>query len=414
MNPVLDRSADLDVQLIRDDFPILHQLVNGHPLVYFDNAATTQKPRQVIEAISQYYEQYNSNVHRGVHALSERATESYEEARSYIAQFINAKHNHEVNFVRGVTEGVNLVASAWGRKFVKAGDEVIISGMDHHSNIVPWQMLGEEKGAIVKAIPVTDSAELDLDAFQNLLTNKTKIVAVAHTCNATGVINPIERIIEMAHEVGALVLIDGAQAMAHDAVDVQLLDCDFFAFSGHKVFGPTGIGALFGKEDHLQSMNPYMGGGEMIEEVTLEKSTYNKLPYKFEAGTPNIAGGIALAEALKYVESVGYNEIQAHEQALIEYGSQRLQGIEDLTLLGKDVSRAAVFSFNVGKIHSYDVGVLLDQQGIAIRTGHHCCMPLMTRFGVSGTCRASLAVYNTKEEIDLLTQALKKAVEILA
>jgi len=413
MKPVLERPVAFDVARVREDFPILKREVNGHPLVYFDNAATSQKPQRVLDAIQHYYQDINSNVHRGVHHLSERATKAYEDAREYIARFINARHTHEVNFVRGTTEGINLVASAWGRKFAKAGDEIIVSGMEHHSNIVPWQMLCEEKGARLKVIPVTDTAELDLDGFEKLLSDRSTLVAVAHTCNATGVVNPIEFIIEKAHEAGALVLVDGAQAVPHTAVHMQQLDCDFFAFSGHKAFGPTGIGVLYGKEKLLEEMSPYMGGGEMIEEVTFEKTTYNKLPYKFEAGTPHIEGGIAMAEALKYVESVGYDNIHAHEKNLLAYGTEQLLLIDGLRVFGQTPGKTAVFSFNIGTLHPYDIGVLLDQQGIAVRTGHHCNMPLMKRFNIPGTCRASLAFYNTKEEIDRLVESVLKAQDIL-
>jgi cysteine desulfurase/selenocysteine lyase len=402
-----------DVRKIREDFPILGREVNGHPLVYFDNAATAQKPKAVLNAIQDYYTTINSNIHRGVHHLSELATRRYEEARAYIAGFINARHTHEVNFVRGTTEGINLVASAWGRKFVRPGDEIIITHMEHHSNVVPWQMLCEETGAVLRAIPVTDTAELDLAAFEKLLSAKTRLVAVSHTSNATGVINPLERIIKMVHDAGALVLVDGAQAVPHTAVDMQALDCDFFAFSGHKVFGPTGIGILYGKEHLLEAMNPYMGGGEMIETVTIEKTTYNKLPYKFEAGTPHIEGGIVLAEALKYVTSIGYDNIHTHEQELLLYATKALKTIDGLKIYGDVEDKSSVVSFNIGDLHPYDIGVLLDQQGIAIRTGHHCCMPLMQRLGIPGTCRASLAFYNTKEEVDRLVSGLARAASIL-
>lgn len=412
----------LDVKKVRSDFPILSREVNGHPLVYFDNAATSQKPQRVLDAIQDYYTTINSNIHRGVHHLSEEATKAYEDARNYIAHFINAKHAHEINFVRGTTEGINLVANAWGRKFVSAGDEILVSTMEHHSNIVPWQMLCEEKGAVLKVIPITETAEIDLDIFERLLSEKTKLVAVSHTSNATGVINPIREIIRLAHNAGALVLIDGAQAVPHTSVDMQELDCDLFAFSGHKTFGPTGIGVLYGKEELLLEMTPFMGGGEMIEEVTFERTTYNKLPYKFEAGTPHIEGGIVLAEALKYVSSIGYESIHAHETDLLNYGTERLNEIEGLKMIGTPPlqrgghrgGKAAVFSFSIASLHPYDIGVLLDQQGIAIRTGHHCCMPLMKRFGVPGTCRASMAFYNTKEEINVFVESLVHAVRRLS
>ncbi|MEX0968712.1 MAG: cysteine desulfurase [Bacteroidia bacterium] len=402
----------INIQEIRKNFPILSQQVYGNPLVYLDNAATSQKPQQVLEAIRKYYSEYNSNIHRGVHYLSEKATNEYENARSYIADFINAKPQ-EINFLRGTTEAVNLVAQAWGRENIKAGDEIIISTMEHHSNIVPWQMLCEQKQAHLKIIPVNDAGELDMEAFHKLLNERTRLVSVVYISNALGTINPVEEIIEAAHALDVPVMIDGAQAIPHMAVDVKKLDCDFFAFSGHKAYGPTGIGVLYGKQALLEKMQPYQGGGEMIQSVTFEKTTYNELPYKFEAGTPNICGGIAMAEALRYIRQIGYDSIGTHEQELLEYGHQRLGEIEGMRFIGTAARKAGAISFLVDKIHPYDIGVVLDKLGIAIRTGHHCTQPLMKRFDIAGTCRASFAMYNTKEEIDALVAGVKRAVEML-
>jgi len=398
-----------DVEQIRKDFPILHQTVNGKPLIYLDNAATSQKPLAVINTINDYYERYNSNIHRGAHHLAQLATEAYENARQTIAEHINAS-TKEINFVRGTTEAVNLVASTYGRKFVKAGDEIIISALEHHSNIVPWQMLCEEKGATLKVIPINLAGEIIFEEYQKLLGPKTKIVSIGYVSNALGTINPVKQIIKEAHKVGAVVFIDAAQALPHQKVDVKDLDCDFLGFSGHKVFASTGIGILYGREILLEVMPPYMGGGEMIKSVTFEKTTYNELPYKFEAGTPNIEGGIALGAAINYINSIGLENISAYEHQLLEYGTKKLLEIEDLRIIGTAANKSSVLSFLIKGVHPYDLGVLLNEQGIAVRTGHHCCQPLMDRLGIEGTCRASLAFYNTFDEIDALVAAIKKAV----
>lgn len=406
-------AAVFDVAVIRSQFPILHQRVNDKPLVYFDNAATSQKPWAVINTIKNYYEQYNSNIHRGAHHLAQIATEKYEEARKIVANHLNAKET-EINFVRGTTEAINLVATAYGRKFIKAGDEIIVSEMEHHSNIVPWQMLCEEKGAALRVIPMTDSGELIYEEYLKLLSKKTKIVSVAHTSNALGTIHPIKEMIAAAHQLGAVVFIDGAQALPHTKVDVKDLDCDFLGFSGHKVFAGTGIGVLYGKEKLLEAMNPYMGGGEMIKTVSFKGTTYNDLPYKFEAGTPHIEGGISLGAAINYINQIGLDNITAYEHELLLYGTQQLSTIEGLRIVGTAKNKSSVISFLVNDIHPYDIGVLLNEQGIAIRTGHHCCQPLMHRLGIEGTCRASFAFYNTKEEIDVFVAALKKIIRVLS
>jgi len=402
----------LDVEQIRKDFPILHQSVRDKPLIYLDNAATSQKPLAVIDTIDDYYERYNSNIHRGAHHLAQLATEAYENARTIIAEHLNAGEK-EINFVRGTTEAVNLVASTYGRKFVHAGDEIIISTMEHHSNIVPWQMLCEEKGAVLKVIPINEAGEIIFEEYLKLLSAKTKIVSIAYISNALGTINPVKEIIQQAHKVGAVVFIDGAQALPHKKVNVKELDCDFLGFSGHKVFAATGIGVLYGKAALLEQMPPYMGGGEMIKTVTFQKTTYNELPYKFEAGTPHIEGGIALGAAINYMNNIGLDKITAYEQQLLDYGTQKLLEIEDLKIIGTAAHKSSVLSFLIKDIHPYDLGVLLNEQGIAIRTGHHCCQPLMDNFGIEGTCRASLAFYNTFEEIDALAKAINKAVTIL-
>ncbi len=406
-------SKPFDVEAIRQDFPILHQKVNGYPLVYFDNAATSQKPSLVIDAISNYYKLYNSNIHRGLHYLSEKATEEYEAAREKCRAFINASSTNEINFTKGTTEGINLVASSYGRKFLQPGDEVIISTMEHHSNIVPWQMVCDERGAKLRIIPIDDDGNILLDEYKNLLNERTKIVSVVYVSNSLGTINPVKDIISLAHEVGAVVMLDGAQAAPHMAVDVQDLDCDFYACSSHKIFGPTGMGILFGKERLLEQMNPYQGGGEMIKEVTFAKTTYNELPYKFEAGTPDICGGIAMGVAIDYINSIGYDKIAQHEHDLLVYGTEVLSQIEGFKVIGQANQKASVISFLVDGIHPYDMGVLLDKQGIAIRTGHHCCQPLMDRFAIPGTCRASFAFYNTKEEIDKLVKGIEKVKTML-
>ena len=407
-------TTPFDVAAIRAQFPILHQKVNGYPLVYLDNAATSQKPSAVINAIKDYYERYNSNIHRGAHHLAQLATEAYENARITVSKHINAVSEKEINFVRGTTEAVNLVATSYGRKFIKAGDEIIVTAMEHHSNIVPWQMLCEEKGATLHVIPINDRGELIFEEYLKLLSERTKIVSVAYVSNALGTIHPVKEIIAAAHNVGAVVFIDGAQALPHKKVDVQELDCDFLGFSGHKVFAGTGIGILYGKQHLLEQMNPYMGGGEMIKSVSFSGTTYNELPYKFEAGTPHVEGGISLGAALDYINAVGLDKIAAYEDQLLQYGTQKLQAIEGLRLVGTAANKCSVLSFLVDNVHSYDLGVLLNEQGIAIRTGHHCCQPLMDRLGIEGTCRASLAFYNTTEEIDQLAKALQRAIKMLA
>ncbi len=398
---------------IRAQFPILNQTVNSKPLIYFDNAATSQKPLAVINAIKDYYEQYNSNIHRGAHHLAQLATEKYENARTTVAQHINASER-EINFVRGTTEAVNLVATSYGRKFIKAGDEIIVSEMEHHSNIVPWQMLCEEKRATLRVIPINDAGEIIFEEYLKLLSEKTKIVSIAYISNALGTIHPVKEIIREAHKVGAVVFIDGAQALPHKKVDVKDLDCDFLGFSGHKVFAGTGIGILYGKEKLLEAMNPYMGGGEMIKSVSFAGTTYNDLPYKFEAGTPHIEGGISLGAAISYINQIGLDKIAAYEDELLAYGTAKFLEVEGLRIVGTAKNKASVISFLVNDIHPYDLGVLLNEQGIAIRTGHHCCQPLMDRLKIEGTCRASFAFYNTKEEIDATINAVKRAVKILS
>jgi cysteine desulfurase/selenocysteine lyase len=407
-------STAFDVDKVREDFPVLKQRIHGKPLVYLDSAATAQKPLAVIEAIRKFYEVDCANIHRGVHELSQRSTAAYEETRSKAKRFLNARAKNEVIFVRGTTEGVNLVASSWGRKNVKEGDEIVISALEHHSNIVPWQMLCEEKGARLRVIPMNDRGELLLDEYEKLLGPRTRMVAVAHVSNALGTINPVRQIVEMAHRAGALALIDGAQAAPHMKIDVQALDADFYAFSGHKVFGPTGTGILYGKARLLNAMPPYQGGGDMIKTVTFEKTTYNDLPYKFEAGTPNIAGGIGLGAAFDYVTRIGLDRIAAYEHELLVYGTATLSRIPGLRILGTARDKAAVLSFVIEGIHPHDIGTVLDRQGIAVRTGHHCAQPVMDRFGVPATTRASLAFYNTIAEIDALAAGLGKVKEIFS
>lgn len=403
----------LDLQKIRADFPILSQKVNGKPLVYFDNGATSQKPQVVIDAIAKYYQEINANIHRGVHTLSQLATDAYELSRGKIQNHINAKHAHEVLFTSGTTHGVNLVANGFA-SLLKSGDEVLVSALEHHSNIVPWQMLCERTGATLKVIPMNEKGELILAAFDQLLSEKTKIVTVNHISNALGTINPIKYIIDKSHEFGAAVFIDGAQAVPHLKPDVQALDCDFYAFSGHKMCGPTGTGILYGKEAWLNKLPPYQGGGEMIKEVTFEKTTYADLPHKFEAGTPNIAGGIVLGTAVDYMNEIGFENIQAQELALLEYGTQRLSEIEGLRIYGTSENKTSVISFNIDGIHPYDIGTIIDKLGIAVRTGHHCAQPIMNFFEIPGTIRASFSFYNTKEEIDSLVEAVKKAKMMLS
>lgn len=403
----------IDTQKIRADFPVLDQTINGKQLVYFDNAATTQKPSAVIDALVHYYQTDNANIHRGIHTLAERATRDFEATREAVRAFLGAASTEEIIFTSGTTQGINLVASTFGRKFIGEGDEIIISGLEHHSNIVPWQMLCEEKGSILKVIPVTDEGELDMKVYASLLSPKVKLVAVNHVSNALGTINPIKQIIDQAHAVGAKVLIDGAQSSSHITIDVQALDVDFYAFSGHKIYGPTGVGVLYGKKDLLNAMPPYMGGGEMIKEVTFEKTTYNELPYKFEAGTPNIADVIALKAAIDYINAIGKENIAAHEDALLAYATERLLKIEGLRIIGTAKEKVSVVSFVIDGIHPQDIGVLLDNQGIAVRTGHHCTQPLMKRFNIVGTTRASFAVYNTIEEVDRLITGLERVIKML-
>ncbi|MDB3905950.1 cysteine desulfurase [Crocinitomicaceae bacterium] len=404
--------AKLDVAQIRSDFPILHQEVYGKPLIYFDNGATAQKPKSVIDAISKYYSKDNANIHRGVHHLSQIATEQYEEARKIIQKSINAPNSEQVLFTKGTTDGINLVAFSFGQ-LLKEGDEIIISEMEHHSNIVPWQMLCERQGCILKVIPINEKGELKMNVFESYLSNKTKLVAVTHISNTLGTINPIKTIIDKAHAVGAKVLIDGAQSIQHAKVDVQELDCDFFVFSGHKVFGPTGVGILYGKKDILDAIPPYQGGGDMIAKVTFEKTTYNELPHKFEAGTPNISGGICLGTAFEYLNALDMDAIHAHEQELLDYAESELKKIDGVRLIGTADNKTSVVSFVVEGTHPFDVGTLLDKQGVAVRTGHHCTQPLMDIFKIPGTVRASFAFYNTKEEIDVFITALKRSVSML-
>jgi cysteine desulfurase/selenocysteine lyase len=401
-----------DVARIRTDFPCLQQKVHDKPLVYLDNAATTQKPIQVIEALKNFYCVDNSNVHRGVHTLSQRATEAFEAARTKSADFINAKHTQEIIFTRGATEAINLVAQSYGRQFLKAGDEIIISEMEHHSNIVPWQLLCQQIGAVLKIIPINDAGELRFDQYEKLLNEKTKLVAVGHISNALGTINPIKNIIDLAHQFNAKVIIDGAQAAPHTKIDVQALDCDFYTFSGHKVFGPTGIGILYGKLALLDAMPPYQGGGEMIKMVSFEKTIYNDLPHKFEAGTPNIAGAIGLGVALDYVSAIGLENIAMHEHELLNYATNAVLDFPGLRLIGTAKNKASILSFTLQHAHAHDVGTILDYEGIAIRTGHHCAMPVMEHFKVPATVRASFAFYNTYEEVDRLIAALSKVQEI--
>ena len=407
-------SAGFDVDKVREDFPVLKQRIHGKPLVYLDNAATAQKPFAVIDAIRKFYEVDCANIHRGVHELSQRSTAAYEETRSKAKRFLNARAKNELIFVRGATEGINLVAASWGRKNVKEGDEIVISALEHHSNIVPWQMLCEEKGAKLRVIPMDDRGELLLEEYEKLLGPRTRMVAVGHVSNALGTINPVRQIIEMAHRAGALALIDGAQAAPHLKIDVQALDADFYTFSGHKVYGPTGIGILYGKARLLNAMPPYQGGGDMIKSVTFQKTIYNDLPYKFEAGTPNIAGGIGLGAAFDYVTRIGLDKIAAYEHELLVYGTEALSRIPGLRLIGTAREKAAVLSFVMDGIHPHDIGTVLDRQGIAVRTGHHCAQPVMDRFGVPATARASLALYNTFAEIDALVAGLGKVKEIFS
>ena len=403
----------LDVNKIRQDFPILNRQVNGKPLVYFDNAATSQTPQQVIDVIVDYYSNYNANIHRGVHALSQEATDKYEAARKTVQNHFNAKHAYEVILTSGTTHSINLVANGFA-SLLNEKDELIVSALEHHSNIVPWQMLCEKTGATLKVIPMNNEGELDIDAYTNLLSENTKLVFVNHISNALGTINPIETIIEKAHQVGAAVLIDGAQACPHIKTDVQALDVDFYVASAHKMCGPTGVGMIYGKEEWLKKLPPYQGGGEMIDQVTFEKTTYAGLPHKFEAGTPNICGGIAFGAAIDYMNAIGFDNISNYEHELLEYGTQKILEIEGLKIYGTSKNKTSVISFNLEGIHPYDVGTLLDKMGIAVRTGHHCTQPIMDFYKISGTVRASFAFYNTKEEIDALVTAVKKAKMMLS
>lgn len=403
----------LDIQKIRADFPILSEKVNGKPLIYFDNGATSQKPQVVIDAEAKYYQEINANIHRGVHTLSQLATDAYEISRVKLQHHINAKFSHEVLFTSGTTHGINLVANGFA-SILKSGDEILVSSLEHHSNIVPWQMLCEKTGAVLKVIPINEEGELIISEYESLLSEKTKIVTVNHISNALGVINPVKEMIAKAHAVGAAVLIDGAQAVPHLKPDVQDLDCDFYAFSGHKMCGPTGTGILYGKEEWLNKLPPYQGGGEMIKEVTFEKTTYADLPHKFEAGTPNIAGGIVLGTAVDYLNEVGFGNIQLQEKKLLEHATKRLLEIEGLRIYGNGKNKASVVSFNIDGIHPYDIGSIIDKLGIAVRTGHHCAQPIMNFFCIPGTIRASFSFYNTKEEIDVMVEAVKKAKTMLS
>ena len=403
----------LNVDDIRSDFPILSTTVNGKNLIYADNAATTQKPQCVIERIGNYYENENANIHRGVHSLSEEATEAFEGARDFIRKFINAQSVSEIIFTRGTTEAINLVAQSYARPKLDAQSEILISGLEHHSNIVPWQMVCDQTGAKLVVAPVNDAGEILMEKFKSLLSEKTKMVAVGHISNALGTINQVRQITQQAHEVGAAVLLDGAQAIIHDQVDVLELDCDFYAFSGHKALGPTGVGVLYGKEALLESMPPWQGGGDMIKTVSFEKTVYNDLPYKFEAGTPNIVGGIGLGTALEYFSRLDLKKVMAHESELLHRATERAMSISNLTILGMAANKASVLSFNIKGVHPHDLGTLLDHQGIAIRTGHHCAMPVMQRLGVQGTARVSFAFYNTLEEVDSVFDAIEKTIPIL-
>ncbi len=409
----LTESLVINIEKIRNEFPILQQQVNGKPLIYLDNAATNQKPKRVIKALTDYYEGYNANIHRGIHTLAEKATRAYEDTRLAMQLFINAKHSEEIIFTRGVTESINLVASSYGRAFLKEGDEVIISGLEHHSNIVPWQIICDEKKALLKIIPITDIGEMDMEAYSKLLSTRSKVVAINHASNSLGTINPIKEIVKLAHQVGTVVLIDGAQAAAHLEIDVQELDCDFYCISSHKMYGPTGTGILYGKKDLLEKMPPYMGGGEMIKDVTFEKTTYNDLPYKFEAGTPNIADVVALKEAINFINELGKENIAAHESELLSYTKEKLSGLAAVKLIGTSKHKVGVQSFVIEGIHHFDIGQMLDTRGIAVRTGHHCTQPLMERFGIEGTVRASFAVYNTKAEIDQLIEGLGRIIKFM-
>lgn len=412
---MLTSMADkFDVMKIREDFPILHQEVNGYPLVYFDNGATSQKPRQVIEAITSYYSGYNANIHRGVHTLSQRATSAYELAREEVKNLLNARSSEEIIFTKGTTEGINLIAQTWGRHYLKAGDEIVVTAMEHHANIVPWQMICEETGAILKVIPMDQNGELILEEAQKLIGPRTRMVTTIHVSNALGTINPVEELITMAQKVGAMTLIDGAQAVPHFKVDVKKLDCDFYVFSAHKLLGPTGMGVLYGKLSNLEQIPPYQGGGDMIRSVSFSKTTYNDPPLKFEAGTPNIEGAISMAEGIRYWNSLNHTQVAAHEQELLQYATERLKATGDYRIIGEAQNKVAVVSFLLNGAHPYDVGFILDKHGIAVRTGHHCAEPIMQFFEIPGTIRASFSFYNTRAEIDKMMDALAVAKRMLA
>ncbi|NBT16215.1 MAG: cysteine desulfurase [Chitinophagia bacterium] len=409
----MSNAAVYDIEQIRRMFPILSRKVKGKDLVYFDNAATAQKPQQVIDALTSYYTGYNANIHRGLHTLADEATAAFEATRQAVCAFIGAAYPEEIIFTKGTTESINLVAQSWGSAFLKEGDEIIISSLEHHANIVPWQMIAETKGAKLRVIPIDDNGVLDMQAYKNMLNSKTKMVAVVHVSNALGVINPVEEIIHLAHAQGAHVLIDGAQSSVHLDIDVQSLDCEFFVFSGHKVYGPTGTGILYGKKSLLEAMPPYQGGGEMIKEVTFEKTTYNELPFKFEAGTPNIADFIALKSAIDFIKDTGKDSIRAHENMLLGYATEKLRAFKDVRIIGDVFEKVSVISFVVEGVHPQDLAILLDNQGIAVRTGHHCAQPLMQRLCIVGTTRISFAAYNTIQEIDAFMEALKKSLNML-
>jgi len=413
MSAVKNIKYGLDIDSIRAQFPVLDQQVNGKPLVYFDNAATNQKPKMVIDAISGYYEGYNANIHRGIHTLAEKATKAFEATRTKLQQFINAAESEEIIFTKGTTESINLVANTYGRKFINEGDEIIISTMEHHSNIVPWQLLCEEKKAILKVIPVNDSGDIIYDEYLKLLSDRTKIVSIVYASNSLGTINPVKDIISEAHKVGAKVMLDGAQSTAHLHIDVQALDCDFYALSAHKMYGPTGVGALYGKRELLEAMPPYQGGGEMIKDVSFEKTTYNDIPYKFEAGTPNIGDVVAFGKAIDFINDIGKDEISRHEHELLSYATQQLKKIDGLQIIGEAKQKVSVVSFIIEGIHPFDIGQMMDARGVAVRTGHHCTQPLMTRYGIEGTVRASFAIYNTKEEIDIMVEGISKIVKMM-
>jgi len=406
--------TELNLEQIRADFPILQTSVNGNPLVYLDNGASSQKPVQVINAMRDYYLNEHANIHRGVHTLSQRATQKYEDARQKVATWLNAKHNHEIIFTRGTTESINLVAHSFGKRFIHAGDEIILSEMEHHSNLVPWQMLCEERGAVLKFVPISDDGDFLLESYKNLLSEKTKLVSITHVSNTLGTVVPVNEVVKFAHAAGAKVLLDGAQAVPHMRIDVHNLDCDFYAFSAHKMYGPTGFGVLYGKENLLNEMPPFMGGGDMIKTVSYEKTTYNELPHKFEAGTPAIANGIGMGACIDYLNTLNFEAIQKHENALLNYATEKMSEIEGMRFIGKAHQKAGVISFLVGTLHHFDIGVLLDQQGVAVRTGHHCTEPLMHRLGINGTVRASFGIYNSFEEIDIFAHALQRAVRMLS